>query len=1288
MVEIITIISIIVTIIGAFIGVYTIYIDKRKKKKEKEDTDAYLNNREVIPLINWAKQRNIENDFLLLLKRLISVSKKIEVVSNEFFDLIVKTNNLNKYIPSGTSIWELNTVFPEKLNKELIKSRIESQSQHQECKDSTFVFISPFLIENKESLLKDVTKGDWKEILIYDARDITNWLESEPSVSIWFEVKYLDLAYEGVVFPDEYWEEWTTGPSFNLNASIVLGGRDKEKEKIIKAVHSPSIVAIQSSSREESLAFVLSCFIKQVNEKDNLLSKCFIVDSPSSFRKLIDKNDQLILIARFEESEIINLALKKGHTIIIPIGLDNTINWELKVVLPPLDRDEFVNSLVESGFDKNQSEKLSFESARNITILRRQLKLSRTIPQWASSENIKDIIPALIAGRWSDSSKNDRELISKLAGIKYEEYIFKLKKWLLTSDSPIVKIDDFWRLTSPLDAWTNASHFLINSDFEKFGNAFLKVLSEINPSFEISAKERMFMTKDEEVFSSWIKEGLTQSLILVAVYGDKLKVDLPASPQLWVDRLVTELLSNENELIWKSFERLLPQLAEASPIAFLETIERHLKTDNSVVFSLFKEEEGFITPSSNHTGLLWGLENIAWTREFFSRASIILAKLAVIDPGGNLSNRPKNSLIEIFKPWHFQTLASYNDRMDVLALICKEETDIAWPLLCSMLPDNHSVGMPTHKMRWRLFDEKLDNPITYDEIWETHSRVVELLISIFDDSEEKLARLIEESSNKTLSPKDRDLIMNYLNSRLDNVKQSSFIAWSKLREILSRHRSHSDTDWALPEKDLKKYEEFYARLTPKDEINQTLWLFDDHQPNLPQGFKYPEIPFEKQNQVIEETRIEALKKLYFKIGIEKILELKSRIKQPWIYGDILARFLNEEDAVLKVSEELKLEKNELGFVQSFFSRKYYLKGVDWIFKIFNQLKELSFSNESLANLLLSIEQNQILWDKLETLHSEIKNHYWLNIQHRFFGMPNEQLEYGLKELIEYKRYYSAIDASSHNVEKITSELLVLILEKASTDKASEEIRIDGYNINRIFEALDKYDNINRDTLIKLEWAYLPLLASYGNRRNPKILHEELATNTEFFIEILKCLYKSKDEFIAEKESKDVDESQAQNRARQAYELLNGWKKIPGIDEQNKINKETLTSWIKGVRKKADECGRLEVADMHIGKILAQYPEESESWPPEVIGELIEQINTDSLKNNFSSALLNKRGSSTRGAFDGGDIERGHAKYFEKLAENNKNKFPRVSAIFNRLAMGYYEDAKRIDNRAEIDKLNY
>ncbi|MBA7529425.1 hypothetical protein ES705_21623 [subsurface metagenome] len=192
----------------------------------------------------------------------------------------------------------------------------------------------------------------------------------------------------------------------------------------------------------------------------------------------------------------------------------------------------------------------------------------------------------------------------------------------------------------------------------------------------------------------------------------------------------------------------------------------------------------------------------------------------------------------------------------------------------------------------------------------------------------------------------------------------------------------------------------------------------------------------------------------------------------------------------------------------------------------------------------------------------------------------------------------------------------------------------------------------------------------------------------FFIDVLKCLYKSKDESINEKERKEIDENQIQNRARQVYELVNGWKKIPGVNEQGEINSEFLNNWISKVRELAEEHGRLDVADMQIGKLLAQYPEDKEIWPPNEICQIIETINTDSLKSNFSSATFNKRGSSTRGAFDGGDIERGHAEYFEKLSTKHRNKFPIVASILSRLAKGYREDAKRIDISAERDRLDY
>lgn len=57
-------------------------------------------------------------------------------------------------------------------------------------------------------------------------------------------------------------------------------------------------------------------------------------------------------------------------------------------------------------------------------------------------------------------------------------------------------------------------------------------------------------------------------------------------------------------------------------------------------------------------------------------------------------------------------------------------------------------------------------------------------------------------------------------------------------------------------------------------------------------------------------------------------------------------------------------------------------------------------------------------------------------------------------------------------------------------------------------------------------------------------------------------------------------------------------------------------------------------------------------------------------------------------FDGGNIERGHARYFEKLYNEHKNIFPIVAEIFLRISKGYILDAKRMDESAERDKLEY
>jgi hypothetical protein len=304
-----------------------------------------------------------------------------------------------------------------------------------------------------------------------------------------------------------------------------------------------------------------------------------------------------------------------------------------------------------------------------------------------------------------------------------------------------------------------------------------------------SIKFSMFANK-EKTFSSWAREGLVQSLILIGLYGEALKIsDLP-TPQQWVDNIIHSLLFNADEKLWISLNYEMPLISEASPNSFFEGIFESLSKETWPIMAMFIEEEGVISPTSNHTGLLRALEGLAWIPEYIYNSSLLLLKFTSLDPGGRLSNRPLNSLTEIFKPWHYQTLADFDQRMEVLKRITNAEKNHGWKLLIRLLPDDYGVAHPTHKMRWRMFEISSNINYTYQEIWKTHSFIVNLLINIFDYSEEKLAQLIEESENVTLGTKDRERILKFAETEYLKVNHKEDTTWHILRKILGRHRSH------------------------------------------------------------------------------------------------------------------------------------------------------------------------------------------------------------------------------------------------------------------------------------------------------------------------------------------------------------------------------------------------------------------------------------------------------------------------------------------------------------------
>jgi hypothetical protein len=1263
---------------------------------------------------NWAQRRDCQEHLPLLVRKLIRATSdsitSISFPSGENvliggWDGILEVYEETDHLPLGLSVWEFGTKADVKGKADDDYTKRTATPLGVAHKDTTYVFVTPRLWTKKQEWIDARNaEGVWKDVRVYDAQDLEEWIELAPTVGAWLAVRHLGiLPSEGIQPADDFWDEWSTGNRFNFVPDVVLGGRSDQSKALIERSASPEIIVVQGNSREEALAFVVATFLNDAQRSEDFFSRSIIVDSVEAFRELLIIGKPLFLICRFDDDGIINRARQKGHTVIVPIGLDRTDAFSDKIILPPLQRDAFVAAMVKSGMTEPQAEEVSKKSARNLIVVRRQLDFKRLNPQWSLPENVNAILPAILAGRWNEDFEGDRKMVAMLAGEDYDTYIKRLQPWCFSPDAPVVKIGSTWRLTSPMDAWTHAARYLTKDDFRRLAEAFLTILSTIDQKFDLSAEDRHKAAwyGIKPVYSRWLREGLIQSLILTSIYGEKLGLDVPDHAVTWVDGLIYQLLNTESLDLWRSLHHELSLIAEASPNAFTSCVERLLQIDPSPIIKLFDEEPGLFDSQNYYTGLLWALEGLAWLPEYLSRVTLVLGELSEKDPGGRLQNRPINSLYDIFRSWYPQTFASLAARIDALRLLQSQHKNVGWKILTRMLPEGgRSSAGHTHKMRWRLSDQPRRHGMGYEELYNTYKSVMDLLITSFDYSETQFNRLIEKSVSVDYF--ERQKLLDFLQETMPKIKFDGTEARDTLRKLIGRHRSYPTADWSLPEEVLERYEKLYGSLEPDDDVEKIWWMFAENWPQFLDG-RPRSLSHTEQAEELQQKRNEVLNTIYAKNGFAKILELIEKIgeQEAHILGFTLANVITDDKEINQIAEFLKVDDKHLLIFQSFLQRKYFSESKEWVFALYDSLRAKGFSSESLVKVFLRLRAEKAIWEFIENLKDQVLiDSYWKSVDTNMFFVAAEDWEFVIKQLINYKRFASAIYGISHNVEHIETGLMIEVLQNYLKNEPEPNVHPDSYNIDHMFQEIEKRGDVDNSIMIPLEWMYMPILgSSYGDTKTPR-LSKAMADDPNFFIEVLSLLYKpdvpDDKEGVAEDKGDEKELSLKQSMAEQAFSLLYHWKTVPGVNEDKTIDEGKLKAWVNTVREKAEKSHLLGIADDQIGKILAEYPEPNTqmkegiaiSWPPESICQVIEAIGNKQILSGFSVACYNKRGSSTRGPFDGGIREWHLTEYFTKLAAEKAAKYPKVAAVFESRARGYAAEAKQEDQRAERDRLDY
>ncbi|NJR73285.1 MAG: hypothetical protein HC773_05475 [Scytonema sp. CRU_2_7] len=413
------------------------------------------------------------------------------------------------------------------------------------------------------------------------------------------------------------------------------------------------------------------------------------------------------------------------------------------------------------------------------------------------------------------------------------------------------------------------------------------------------------------------------------------------------------------------------------------------------------------------------------------------------------------------------------------------------------------------------------------------------------------------------------------------------------------------------------------------------------------------------------------------------------VKEPGLLGAAIANIetITEEIEVSFLSETLGNENNLLNVLAIGFIRgRLKNRGWTWVENVLCFAKNNYWSEQQVINFFYALPFDKRTWDLLIPHRRELTNLYWQTIPAGWVK-ENEQ-EAAIIKLLEFNRPYAALNLvnlyQNDKTKFLPSNLLVDILEKtASVDPYKEKPQPDtsciSYRIEKIFDILERADDIEDNKLAFLEWIYLPLLVH--SQRQPKLLYQELSKDPLFFVQILKFVYKSEDD---RDELLEIDQANL-NHAELGYKLLDTWHQLPGLKEDGTVDLEQLKNWVLRARAASQEIGRGKVADIKIGHLLAYAPKSLDGiWPDIAVREIIEEVASKQMERSIATGVFNKRGVWTKSIGEGGVQERELAETYRNYANAVRDTHPRTAAMLRSIADGYISDAHREDIWAELE----
>jgi hypothetical protein len=891
-----------------------------------------------------------------------------------------------------------------------------------------------------------------------------------------------------------------------------------------------------------------------------------------------------------------------------------------------------------------------------------QLPLVRS--EWSHYQYAAELAIANLLGGWDENTNGDIAIVEKMAKQKYSRWILKIREVLLLSESPLELKDGRWSIIDRGAIWDALASRIFDGDLDILRQSAVNVLTEHDPQFELRPDDRITASLRGKTLtrSNYLRRGLAETLALLSSKPDVLTNCTRNKPVTMTKRAIREILDDGSWVLWASLDDLLPLLAEAAPYEFIEAVERALRQSPSPFNELFCQESSGVFGRNYLTGLLWALETLAWEEEFLIGVAVILAELALLDPGGNWANRPVNSLATIFMPWRPQTLASISKRRVAIQTIKKDFPEVAWELLLSLLPSQRQVSFGSHKPLWRLDDvENLPQETTTEDYWEQISLYAHEIVEMAECDVAKLSTLISHLAN--LPKKEFEEVLKLLSSEeiTSLEEEQRFDLWSELVGFCYKHTRFSDSEWALDPQIVSEIAGVAEAIAPKNPLYLHRILFNEGDIN-----QFPEIgDWRVQQERLAERRKQAVLEIFNLGGIDALIKFVGLVEAPFGVGmciGLLAESLEgwQESSILPAF--LEADNGQLQLGRGYVTGKHQAEGWAWV----DSIDTDCWSHRQIGIFLACLPFDLKTWNRAAALLGTDEVEYWSRASVNPFQASGD-LSVAIDKLVEFGRVGGAVDCLYRHVFEqghLDGAKIVKVLT-APLSSGESPSSMERYYVVELIKALQDDPSSDQDGLHLLEWLYMPLLDRQQGAW-PKLLERRLSEESGFLCEVIRTVYRSKDE------AKDEREGSAQEKffVENAWRLLRGWQTPPGVLSDDGFSDSDFWLWLEATKATCSESGHLEVALKEIGRVLVYCPGDPDGlWIHRAAAEALNANDAEKMREGFISELFDTRG--VHWVDPSGKPERELAAKYKQQAETVENAgYQRLAAALRELS-DYY-----------------